>query len=1664
MSTLQGLAPSIYGQTVANAAPGTGNPFSDTDAVNHLLNYTGSRSYNNYSNISIAQNVSNLYLSQSANRSLLVMYNQAATSTTLDVTGPSINSNNGYIVETMGFNKTASTILTSESYQMQAISPNNGVVTNSDLSNPLTLTEVPTDQNTQNGLNNIRILNQTGLLPADFSINYSATNVTQTFGTEGVAYFYNTSSDFAPNYKSIASYETLATNNIALNVSVLDTRTQTYNYELSRLSYGNPTFNITSIGAGASVVVDAFGTANLTSVNATTAYSYLGFLQSYNYSGLMGADYQSVHTSQLNVSLYNPGNATQAFTYASGNSGLVVNPTFVSVNNVTLLSVAQSLLIADTLNVTVNQSAVVPSSGNPAEPQYNSTNSIVIVQEAESLPAGKVTNPLTLSFNSANRYALTNTGTYGVTAAVYYATDISPPSALGGDAMSALSPVYNVTMLAPPTYVNATTFNAIPNPGAPNVTSNLNGLYAIYNLNASGTGVTLSVTANSTTNANVVGKISSSANMNFVNVPNGGNVTAGTYIGYQSQYAAILTNITNNNYNSSNGTWGYANPTQYLVLDEMAANGKIGFGVLGGQIDSGFEEIATPAGKRLLLQPTDPQGTANVSSINVANVTVSNGTYGAPSLNFGDGNTTNGSLSYRVSYNGNGPVPYEDFPSTNYIQKYELVFPTDAELAGGIMRVQQVRVNGYDAGNNLLNAQPQIITLGRPNIQDLCLNTCNTTIANLQQVVVSCSILIDVSLSGLKAFDASVPIGAGNAGTMFVRIPLQYTINNNGGSYSWANGTPSATVSITFDSQQLYTHQLKFQGLSSMGITGGTTIDQTWTDVGAYAQGPRYNITASGNWYVDLRESYDILTFTAGTLYTLNFALYPKVSQVAPSFSNIPYIIPLSSSPTGWSGSLWDLTNPVNALLTNGLDLQSMSSLTSNPSSVSSMLNITSTGGMGQPETITILGTGGVNCTFVINDAAGTQPLYFTFTNQALVDVNNNLGPSNNKHILMSNNVSYSLYDGVYITSSSVASTGNAIGSSIANLSLYKDRFVGTAYTNQVGQSYNTLGYIPDNLELIPSTFVEGMVTYTTTELDSTIYRGYANGSSYVFNRANMTVNAMMGNYTQTVVIAPPPQGGSTLFTLDLGQNFGIKLNLNNTVSGSQLTVFTVNKTNVDVTYDGTDFDYVGGQSLQIVNLIQSTINEVPWVELLYLNNFFVPNANSLTINYTQAPVILSRAQYNCTTNGFSAAQAVQNAVYTQVSSQDVVSAVTLADNQISYDFNANYLLRNQTKTFYVTLAPLDVTISHYSGTNVNGGVTTVTRYMSLNSNSISYNLVVDSLSAPYNLGVGFNMRAFKTGSSFPSSNWQYNKNLYALRGYRVANPTPADYTYYFEDYVDFSNPPTASWWTDDFTLTTLNSGVYNGFYNLAFQQYEYLPSSGDIVNLTFNSALIRPVYNAGWSQPINLTPATSSFIDQYELTFSTNVTTKLIQPVITKYHSVSYPSDYVGSGQVNTTQGYYNNLQCLTAQQLQTPVSVAGLPYQFQSASYFPAQSNGSVATTTWSSIAVPLKLDLIYRISNGTTGTNYYKNWMSVSPGNFLDVKLLSVFAKDQLVVEDYAGNLSMRVGPDGHFYAGDVSTYSVVLTDNQAGAPSYAPVNGLFVPIFNSDNNLNAGTQNL
>jgi hypothetical protein len=1663
-TTLQGPAPIVFAQTIAGGAPGatgpTANPFTDTDAVNTLLNYTNTRNFSNFTSINMMANASNLMLQQATNRSLLVAYNSQTSTLTTDVTGLSILSSNIQTIDTLGFNKTASTVLTTESFQLQSISPNGGLISNSDNSNPLTLTEVPSGQSDQNGLNNVRILNMTGILGSNFSINYSGANVTNAFGKEGVAYFYNNSAGFAPNYKAIPGYENLATNHIALNVSTLNTLNATYNYELIKLSYGNPTFAISSSGAGAAGIVDAFGTANLTAVNSASSYSYLAFLNptGYNYSGLMGNAYNSVVTSELDVNLSNNMNVTQAFTYASGNNALNVSSTFVSINNVTLLSVAQNLSIADTLNVTVSPSTVsLNVTGSPAEPQYNGTNSILIVQQAENLPSGHAVDPMSLTFDSSNRSIQSGgSGSYGVTAAVYYPIDnVMGRTVLPDNALTTSSPVYNVTMLAPTTVTTA-----IPNYSngtyAGNVSSNLNGMYGIYDYKDESPYTDgFTVTASSTTNVNVVGRLQAGSAMNFQNF---------TDSSYMTTYLAKLTNA-GADYNSSNGTWGYVNPTQYIVLDNVTSNGQQGFGVLGGSCNSMFEMDIAPTGDmRLLLVPTDPKNTALLTATNVNNVAIMNMTASTAQLYFGSSdvasynNTNVGSLEYKVGYGTNGPVSYADFPSGTYRQSYTLVFPSVGELAQGNLRPQQVVVDGWDNQNNRLNnTNAMVIGLGRPNIPDLCLNSCNTTIAGFSSVVVSCSVIVDVSLSGLKAYTAGASTMT-NSGSMYLRIPLTYTINNNNGVYSYSGGVPTATINVVFQSNQLYTHQLFFEGLTTKYVHNGVIVDNgpnSWKNFSDFAAAATYNTTANSSWYVDLRESYDILTFNTQTsLYTLNFALYPQVSNTSPSFTNVPFVIPIASSSTGWTAQVWDISNSTNLQSLNGLDIVSMENL----SNYSNQYTTPTVTVMSSGTAVTLsINANGVVASFYLGNPSGSVPIFFAYTSKALVDTNDNLGSSDH-HILMSNNTDTQIASGVYITSSNVANGGHAVGNNVVTVTLNKDRYSGIAYTNQTSQSrqpYNTIGPIPDlsgGVSVLIGTSLPN--SGVTTGLNSSIVRGYPS-STYNFLRSQMSVSAAMGSYNESFNITPPSQSTPTNITLNMGHNFGIKLQLTATLMNSAVTVFTVNKTNVNVVYKGVTYSYTGGTSMQILNLIQSVGQSVPWVELLYLNNFFIPGTNSLQINYNQQPVLIQTAQYNCV-NNTDAQTAVNQASYSAGSAytdaQIAAGSYVLRQDQASFTFDQNNSLRNQAKNFYVTVAPLDVAISHLSASSVGQPTTTVTRYISLSANSSSYVVAVDQLNAPYTLNVGFNMKAFQQGGVWPSSNFQYNHNLYSLRG--SADGVTYDHDYF--DLVDFTNP--ATYPSSNFTLTVLNSGVYNGFYDVAFFQNGFSQNSGDIVHLTFSSAVIRPVYGNGWSNPVRVSPATTSYLSQYELTFRLNATTKLLQPVITKYNSVSYPSEYLGAtGTLNTANGYYNNLQCLSAYSLTTPVSVAGLPYMFNNATYFPATSTGNVTSTSWSPISpIPGYIDLIYQVRNGATGSAFYNNLMAVTSGDFNSAKLVSVFAKDILVVEDYANNLLLRVGPDGHFYAGDVSTYSVSLTDNQ----SPAPVNGLFVPVFNSDVNLNAG----
>jgi len=1700
MSNITGSAPVVYAQTIAGGAPSGSAPFSDADAVNHLLNFTQSRSWANYTQINMAVNSSNLMLAQSANKSLIVAYNSQVSTITTNVTNNSVNNNNTLAVDTLGFNKTASTILTSESFQMMSVSPDDGVVFNNDVDYPLSLDELPTNTNEFNGLDNMRILNTA--LPTNFSINYSATNVQNALGVEGKVYYFNStvgeaSGNFPPQYQSIPSYQPLSTNSIELDISTLNTLNNQYNYELVKLSYDSPTFNMVGVNAGANQVMSAFGTANLTPLipsGSTNSFSYTGFLQSLNYTGLLGQNISGVLSSTLGLALSNGSNVTQAFSFISGSTNLLVNPTFVSISNLTTLAQANSLVFADSMSVEITPSNVSAALSNPSGPVLDGVSTIIVVPTAELLPSGKATDNITINTNSAqaDRKNVSNNFIYNTTCQIQYATDPASmlyPSILGNYddpefsyQLTDQNLSYNVTMLAPTT-VNT----APPAPGGFNLTANKDGLYAIYNLNSSfDTTFNISnvVVVGGNQHANIIGRLDSSTRMNFTN----SSLLLSTQLPYliNSNYsgAALNTSVA---MNASNTSFNVSSAFGFLALDPQPSNGKTGFGILGGSIQSAYGDLYAKE-KRLLLAPTDPlnnQTTNVTSAINCTNANAS-GLFVAPTLNYGFPlvNPMNAShtLQYAVEWNGLGPVSYEDFTSGTYTQEYSLVFPTANDVANGNLRVQGVRIDAYDNSNSRINASSYNVTLNRANISGLCLNSCATSIPGVQDILVTCNVLVDVSLSGLKPFNASVYGTSANLGSMFVNIPLSYTVRNTNGVYSWPNGTvPEMKVRINFNSNHLYTHRMSIQGQPNSSAQ--------WSDLDTSITN---NVTCVSAWYVDLRESYDILTYTASELYNLNVCLYPQQSDSAPVVYNTPFIIPLLTTATGWTGVYCDLTDSqVNRDALAGLSLTQIENALDSQSSVKIPLTTSATT-VGDGVRLNV-SDGLVTFQVNIGTSGANGSVYFMYTADALISTVTNsdtFGPYY-ANFMFYNNSYLPIDAGVYISSGTVTSPGRLIGEPIASIGVFPDRYSSTAYSGQTGEPYNTLARIGANyppsqaggdIVLIPSALTSP-VGGVTTQMLSSISRGYPT-ATYVFNRSNMGLNATFGTYNQSLSITPPTIDNPTAITLAMNQpsinyNFNILLRLVGASTTNQTTVFKSNKTIMNVSYDDDMYSYRTTPSLptsvRVLDMVDGITNQVPWIETLYLNNFFVVGAsNTLNVNYLQAPIIVSinNTTYQCNNTNINAATFVNGLTYTQTQSITDAALVSnpynyvITQDQVSFTYSPSYVLRNQAKSFYVTVAPVDVRLTHYSAPSVGTSPQPINRYIQLATNIIpGYTLPIDTLNAPYSINVGFDLSEFKADGSVPSSNFVYKNKLYSLRG--SADGATNWHTYFSG--VDFTDPTFPD---NTYELTTYSGSPYNGFYNLSFLQNGYTVASGNEVNLVFSSAFIRSVYGSlppsgglpysgwtpvyNWSQSISVVPATSSFLAQYQLTFALNPTTKLVNPVVTKYVSTSYPSDFLGSpGQLNTTLGYYNNQACASASLMTVPsaITVAGYPYQFQSAVQYPALSGGTFANVTFgTSLSPPPNMDFIYQVTNGNTGANLYRNLLSVVPGNFLDCKILNIFSKDQFVVQDYRGNLAMRVGPDGRFYAGDVSTYSVALIDNQS------PVcNGLYVPVFNSDVNL-------
>ena len=1794
MSIVTGLAPIVHSLNITGGAPNSTNPFTDTMAVNYLLNVTNSTWMNN-SSVNMLAASHNLLLSQSANKSVNVFYNSQSLVTTTNVTGNSITPSNVQSIDAFAFNQ-ASIILTTESFEFQTVPPASSVINNNSTYG-LSLASVPASQNDVNALNDLRILNQANSLSPGFSINYSATNVSNALGVEAKAYFYNGTMGFSPYYNAIASANLVSENNIAMSFAAVNNAT--YVYELQKIAYAAPTFNasgtsqnvvstfggsslssvnslsvsgawvqvqlnaasvvasyklqptsnngylmnswvlmgstdnvtwsvidiqpnaqltpslttFTSTGAGAAgaysyvrivftgfsvasqvaqtrlgyfsmfngsntmLVAAAPGTGTWSSdwigspsgypyfwingaayndvgrqppnynaasgvyqgstttiaISSNANYSYAAFLAGaggLNYSGQLGNNISGVLSDSLSIAMTNGMGVTSALTQASGFSGLGVNPGWVSINN--LNNATQlNMTFANTMNVTLTPSAVTLNNTGAVLPQVNGTYSLSVVQASESLPMGHALDNMVLNFNSSTRYNASNAA-YGTTPSIVYTSD-NNGTGLSVANMQASSVFYNSTVLG-----GNTTNNAVAN----NVTSgSLGGINCFYPQMASDSfTVNSAVVSNTSNDYCMVGMIQATATMNFTMYNNASLPIARLPILYPS----------NADYNSSNSNW---NNASFLQLDNIyGSNNQTGFGVLGGSMQTTFHNLHASQ-VRLALTPTDP---VNTGAITTSALNNTNFMFGDASLAYA--NTSN-NLTYNGSYVAAGPVSYESYSNGSYAQRYTLVMPTAAELASGILRVQSILVDGFSDNTSVvpLNAAPLVIPMARFNITNFCINQCMGSVPNVTNVMVSYNIVINAALSGVLPYD---PSNAGQQNAMSLTIPVSYTVFQTGSqSYNYGGNVPTPAVWIQWNSSNLYTHVITLQGR--------LTNNDEWLDL------VNYNSQFPGSYNIDLRESYDILTFSNTSLYTLNFCLYPQ-SNVA--FTNAHYVMPMQFSPSGLSSVGYDIySSSTNTNLLTGFGVNNISAFFASGMAVNSFNFGAVQTSPNNNSVITITNTAGLSLQVTVAATSLSAPIYFIASKDALVGVSGSIS----RNVLMRNNAAVMIDNGVSLTSTSVGGAVT-VGTSLIQLSLNNDRYQAFAYNGQMGQSYNMTAGIANLMNgtsaLIDGTVAGGVCAMVLTD----VVRGYQT-ATYTLSRSALTAAAQFGQYSDSnSSVTPATIGNPTVITFNMAQNFGIQLALNSNPLNTTNTVFTVNKTQVAVTY--TPVAGPGGRScpssnpngsIQLINMVSNLGASVPWIDTLNLNNFFIAGTNNEVITYTQAPIIVSEAQPNCVVNGYNGDQAVAAAVYIITTpfsdSALVANSYNISVNQVSLQYSSAYVLRNVAKTFYATVAPVDVTISHILGTSYNS-TSTVSRWLTLNPpNPQSYNLTVNGLNAPMTIAQNFQSSAFKAAGSgaWTPSNWVYSPNLYSLRGTGTSNITAGSTwnTY-------FSNQDLSNFNVDNITCTASGAGL-NGTYSLQFQQVDV---AGSLVLVSFSNAFMRETWaNAtyGWSAPMYTNPSTIGNLIQYELTFSLN-SSNILQPVITKLASATYDSHNLGGTATMNGLGYVSQVMnvsgawSLNVSNYPALAAYNAYPYQFSTSTATDYPIIGSVApinvtSGSWTALSTSnIHMDLSWKVTdtnNLTAGTTLYNSIMALPNGNYQDAKVLNVFAKDQLVVIDYAGNLGMRVGPDGHLYSGDISSYTYIMNSSQNRT-----INGAYVPQYNSDVSLSAGQPNV
>jgi hypothetical protein len=503
------------------------------------------------------------------------------------------------------------------------------------------------------------------------------------------------------------------------------------------------------------------------------------------------------------------------------------------------------------------------------------------------------------------------------------------------------------------------------------------------------------------------------------------------------------------------------------------------------------------------------------------------------------------------------------------------------------------------------------------------------------------------------------------------------------------------------------------------------------------------------------------------------------------------------------------------------------------------------------------------------------------------------------------------------------------------------------------------------------------------------------------------------------------------------------------------------------------------------------------WIEKFKLNNFFQAAASTTVLAYNQSDISIARSSnyisydQNWTVNPTPPLAAAQYAALT-FSNPESKDDETLSGsrNWTVSTFTLNFpdtalAHRTTAKHFIIGVVPMYARVFCLGKSNNVASEHFVSETVStIPINEYKINVVVDTEGLEIKRALGF------AGSWVLKTKLKRDRFLLSIRGLSgLPNIANDQYPNMDTAHMYVNQVPhtlTTRSWSQYGTLATggVEHNVVMKFSLDSYRHpapltyYQYLSGSHDGLFLPrlFNSTVDKypdEPEKIRWSNFVQVANTEYCRIYQYLLRFDLDTTTHAMVPVVYKFRSQLFDQTALGPvgdlSNVDAAGGTRDTFNSGHLKQIKLDVNNTAtnamkfvldrvtdlalvrklkLPYLCVGATNYPELDFVSGLTTV-NFVAVPADekpecLDLVINVrdydinSNGdvvhdssaTNGTNQYLKLFNLRVGK---ARWLSIYNKDQLVVKNHVGQLSMRVGPDGQVYTSDLHSYRVTCQDN-------------------------------